>query len=42
MGAVEAQGTIVGGVGVSGAPSGSMDDSCARAGIEAVAADLAF
>lgn len=39
---VEADGGIVGAVGVSGAPSGKMDDGCARAGIEAVAADLAF
>lgn len=39
---VEAGGSIVGAVGVSGAPGGDMDDACARAGIEAVAADLAF
>ena len=39
---IEAAGSIVGAVGVSGAPAGSMDDECARAGIEAVAADLAF
>lgn len=39
---VEADGSIVGAVGVSGAPSGKMDDGCARAGIEAVATDLAF
>ena len=39
---VEAGGSIVGGVGVSGAPGGDIDDECARAGIEAVAADLAF
>lgn len=39
---VEAHGSIVGGVGVSGAPGGEMDDACARAGIDAVAADLAF
>lgn len=39
---VEAQGSIVGGVGVSGAPGGDIDDACARAGIDAVAADLAF
>jgi uncharacterized protein GlcG (DUF336 family) len=39
---VEADGSIIGAVGVSGAPSGEMDDGCARAGIEAVAADLAF
>ena len=39
---VEAHGSIVGAVGVSGAPGGDMDDECARAGIEAIAADLAF
>jgi uncharacterized protein GlcG (DUF336 family) len=39
---VEAAGSIVGAVGISGAPSGALDDACARAGIEAVAADLAF
>jgi uncharacterized protein GlcG (DUF336 family) len=39
---VEAQGGIVGAVGVSGAPGGEMDDACARAGIEAVAGDLEF
>jgi uncharacterized protein GlcG (DUF336 family) len=27
---------IVGGIGISGAPSGTEDDACARAGIEAV------
>ena len=39
---VEAQGSIVGGVGVSGAPSGAIDDECARAGIDEVQADLEF
>jgi uncharacterized protein GlcG (DUF336 family) len=39
---VEAQGSIVGAVGVSGAPGGEMDDECARDGIEAVTADLEF
>jgi uncharacterized protein GlcG (DUF336 family) len=33
---VEAGGSIVGGVGISGAPGGEEDDSCARAGIAAV------
>jgi uncharacterized protein GlcG (DUF336 family) len=33
---VEAQGSLVGAVGVSGAPGGAEDDACARAGIEAV------
>lgn len=33
-------GTIYGAVGVSGAPSGEIDDACAKKGIEAVAEDL--
>lgn len=37
---VTAGGTILGGVGVSGAPSGLTDEKCARAGVEAVHADL--
>lgn len=39
---VEAAGSIVGAVGVSGAPGGSEDDACARAGIAAVADKIAF
>ena len=39
---IEAGGTIIGGVGISGAPSGQADDECGRAGIEAVKADLEF
>jgi uncharacterized protein GlcG (DUF336 family) len=39
---VDAAGSLVGGVGVSGAPGPDLDDACARAGIEAVADDLAF
>lgn len=33
-------GNIMGGIGVSGAPSGETDEQCARAGLEAVRADL--
>lgn len=33
---IEAGGSIVGGIGVSGAPSGDADDSCAKAGIAAI------
>lgn len=33
---VEAAGTIVGGIGISGAPGGAEDDACARAGMAAV------
>jgi uncharacterized protein GlcG (DUF336 family) len=39
---VEAGGSIVGGIGVSGAPGGAEDDACARAGIEAVRDRLEF
>ena len=37
---IQAGGSILGGVGVSGAPSGETDESCAQAGLEAVADDL--
>lgn len=37
---IQAAGSIIGGVGVSGAPSGETDEKCARAGIEAVIGDL--
>jgi uncharacterized protein GlcG (DUF336 family) len=39
---VEAGGSMVGGVGVSGAPGGDADDACAKAGIEAVKDKLEF
>ncbi|NWG25914.1 MAG: heme-binding protein [Pseudorhodoplanes sp.] len=39
---VEAGGTTVGAVGVSGAPGGEADEACARAGIEAVKDKLEF
>lgn len=39
---VDAAGTMVGAVGVSGAPSGLDDENCAQAGIDAVADQLAF
>lgn len=35
-------GNLLGGVGVSGAPSGETDEKCALAGVEAVADDLAM
>ncbi len=37
---VQAGGQIVGGVGVSGAPSGETDEKCAQAGVDAVSSDL--
>ncbi len=39
---VEAAGSLVGGIGVSGAPGGPADDACARAGIEAIEDKIAF
>lgn len=39
---VEAGGSLVGAVGVSGAPGGDVDDACAKAGIEAVRDKLEF
>jgi uncharacterized protein GlcG (DUF336 family) len=39
---VEAGGSLVGAVGVSGAPGGDADEACARAGIEAIRDKLDF
>jgi len=39
---IEAAGSVLGGVGVSGAPGGAEDDVCAAAGIEAVRDKLEF
>jgi uncharacterized protein GlcG (DUF336 family) len=39
---IEAAGALVGGIGVSGAPSGDRDDECAKAGIDAVRDKLDF
>lgn len=39
---LESGGSLVGGIGVSGAPGGDADDNCARAGIKAVADALEF
>lgn len=39
---VEAAGSVVGGVGVSGAPTGEDDEACARAGLDAIEAKLTF
>jgi uncharacterized protein GlcG (DUF336 family) len=33
---IEAAGSLVGGIGVSGAPSGVMDEDCAKAGVKAI------
>ena len=39
---IEAAGSIVGGIGISGAPGGDLDEACAQAGIEAIEEDIAF
>jgi uncharacterized protein GlcG (DUF336 family) len=39
---IEAGGSIAGGIGVSGAPSGEADDACAKAGIAVLRDDLEF
>jgi len=39
---VEAGGSLLGGIGVSGAPGGDADDVCAKAGLKAIADDLEF
>jgi len=40
--AVEAGGSLLGAVGVSGAPGGDADEACAKAGIDAVRDKLDF
>jgi uncharacterized protein GlcG (DUF336 family) len=39
---IEADGALVGGIGVSGAPGGDRDDVCAKAGIAAIRDSLQF
>jgi uncharacterized protein GlcG (DUF336 family) len=39
---IEAGGSIIGAIGVSGAPTGDADDSCAKAGIAAIKDELEF
>ena len=39
---IEAGGTMLGGIGVSGAPGGDADDACAAAGIKAIAEEIEF
>lgn len=39
---IEGGGSLLGGIGVSGAPGGAADDACAAAGIKAIADDLEF
>lgn len=39
---IEATGSTLAGIGVSGAPGGAADEACARAGIDAIRADIEF
>ena len=39
---IEAQGSILGAIGVSGAPGGAADDTCAQAGIDAIREKIEF
>lgn len=39
---IEASGILVGGIGVAGAPGGSIDEECAQVGIDAVSDMLEF
>lgn len=39
---VQAGGAIIGGIGVSGAPTGEMDEACARAGMASIRDDIEF
>ena len=39
---IESAGSLVGAIGVSGAPGGEADDACARAGVAAIKDDLDF
>ncbi len=39
---IEAGGSVVGAIGVSGAPGGEADEACARAGIKAIADSIEF
>jgi uncharacterized protein GlcG (DUF336 family) len=38
--AIQAAGTLIGGIGVSGAPTGEADEACAKAGIASIRDDL--
>ena len=39
---IEAAGTLIGGIGVSGAPGGDRDEECAKAGIDAIRDKMDF
>jgi uncharacterized protein GlcG (DUF336 family) len=39
---IDAGGSLLGAIGVSGAPTGAADDACAKAGVQAIRDDLEF
>ena len=39
---IQAAGTMLGAIGVSGAPNGAMDEACAQAGVKAITDDIEF
>ncbi len=39
---IEAAGSVLGGIGVSGAPGGERDDECAKAGLDAIKDKIDF
>lgn len=39
---IEASGSVIGAIGVSGAPGGEADDRCAKAGVNAIASAIEF
>jgi len=39
---IESGGSLLGGIGVSGAPGGAADDGCAQAGVQAILDDITF
>ncbi len=39
---IEAAGSLVGGIGISGAPGGDLDEDCARDGLAAIEDELLF
>jgi uncharacterized protein GlcG (DUF336 family) len=39
---IEAGGTLLGGIGVSGAPGGDKDEECAKAGLDAIRDKIDF
>lgn len=38
----DGEGALIAGIGISGAPSGALDDECAQAGIDAISDEISF